>query len=148
VGSAAAQDVATTEPPVRTTEASPSPLPSSSPSPSPSPSPTPTPVPAPPPEPQLTVGQQNALRAGADYLGFSAFSRSGLIAQLEYEGYSTDDASWAVDRLNVDWNEQAAEAAQDYLAFSSFSRSGLIAQLEYEGYTHEQAEYGVTQAGY
>jgi hypothetical protein len=83
-----------------------------------------------------------------DYLDYTAFSRSGLIGQLEYEGYSTDDATWAVDSLNVNWNEQAAKSAQDYLDYTSFSRSGLIEQLEYEGYTPDQAEYGVSQVGF
>jgi hypothetical protein len=98
--------------------------------------------------PQLTIGQENALRTAADYLDYSSFSRSGLIGQLEFEGFSTADSTWAVDNLTVDWNEQAAKTAQDYLDYSSFSRSGLIDQLIFEGYTSEQAEYGVTQVGY
>ena len=94
-----------------------------------------------------TISQQNALRKAADYLDFSAFSRTGLIGQLEYEKYSTVDATWAVDRVTVDWNEQAALKAKDYLEFTSFSRSGLFDQLIYEGYTPAQAEYGVSQTG-
>lgn len=94
-----------------------------------------------------TVSQQNALRAAGDYLKFSAFSRPGLIHQLEYEKYSTEDSTWAVDRVTVDWNAQAAKSAADYLKFSSFSRSGLVEQLLYEGFTPEQAEYGVSTTG-
>ncbi|MGO4471640.1 Ltp family lipoprotein [Arthrobacter sp. M-10] len=94
-----------------------------------------------------TVSQQNALRKAAQYLNYSAFSRTGLIKQLEYEKYSTEDATWAVDRVAVDWNVQAAQKAKDYLKHSSFSRSGLVDQLLYEGYTPEQAEYGVSQTG-
>ena len=37
----------------------------------------------------------------------SAFSRKGLIEQLEYEGFSNDDATYAVDHCGADWNEQA-----------------------------------------
>jgi hypothetical protein len=77
----------------------------------------------------------------------SGFSRSGLIDQLEYEGYSTEDATAAVDSLGTDYNSEAAESAQQYLDMTGFSRSGLIDQLEYEGFTSEQAEYGVSQAG-
>ncbi|HLS78486.1 MAG TPA: Ltp family lipoprotein [Nocardia sp.] len=95
---------------------------------------------------QLSPGQQNAVRAAQQYLEISAFSRSGLIAQLEYEGYSTADATSAVDSLNVDWNEQAARSAKQYLEMTAFSRSGLIDQLVYEGFTYEQAEYGVNAA--
>lgn len=94
-----------------------------------------------------TVSQQNALESAQDYLAFTAFSRTGLIEQLEYEQFSTEDATWAVDRVSVDWNEQAAKSAKEYLEFTSFSRSGLIDQLLYEGFTPEQAEFGVSQTG-
>ncbi|WP_240484327.1 Ltp family lipoprotein [Pseudarthrobacter sulfonivorans] len=94
-----------------------------------------------------TVSQRNALRAAADYLDYTAFSRTGLISQLEYEEYSTEDATWAVDRVKVDWNVQAVKSAKDYLDYTAFSRAGLIDQLIYEGFTPEQAEYGVSQTG-
>ena len=77
-----------------------------------------------------------------------AFSRSGLINQLKYEGYSEEASTIAVDSLVVDWNEQAAKCAENYLEHMSFSRSGLINQLKYEGFTQEQAEYGVSAVGY
>lgn len=94
-----------------------------------------------------TVSQQNALRSAQNYLDFQAFSHSGLIKQLEFEEYSTEDATWAVDRVEVDWNEQAAKSAQNYLEFQGFSRQGLIDQLIFEGFTPKQAEYGVSQTG-
>lgn len=94
-----------------------------------------------------TISQQNARRSGESYLDFSAFSRTGLIEQLEYEGFSTEDATWGVDGVSVDWNEQAAKSAKSYLEFTSFSRSGLVEQLIYEGFTPEQAEYGTSQTG-
>ena len=72
-----------------------------------------------------------------------AFSRTGLIKQLEYEGYSTADATYGVDAQNADWNQQAALKAEEYLDFMSFTRSELISQLEYEGFTSEQAVHGV-----
>ena len=72
-----------------------------------------------------------------------AFSYSGLIEQLEYEGFSTSEATYAADNCGADWNEQAAKKAREYLDFMSFSRSGLIEQLEFEGFTRSQAEYGV-----
>lgn len=94
-----------------------------------------------------TAGQRNATKSAQQYLEYSAFSRSGLINQLEFEGYSTADATYAVDSLNVDWNEQAARSAEQYLEYSSFSRSGLIDQLVFEGFTRSQAEYGVSRVG-
>lgn len=98
--------------------------------------------------PSPTTGEKNALRTAREYLNFSAFSYTGLIKQLEYEGYSTEEATYAADNCNANWNEQAAKAAKEYLSVMSFSRQELINQLIYEGYTQEQAEYGVTQNGY
>ena len=98
--------------------------------------------------PSPTTGEKNALRSAREYLSFSAFSYTGLIKQLEYEGYSTEEATYAADNCNANWNLQAAKSAKEYLDMSSFSRQELINQLIYEGYTQEQAEYGVTQNGY
>lgn len=101
-----------------------------------------------PAAPAATLSQQNATRSAESYLRFTAFSRTGLISQLEYEGFETADAEYAVDHVTVDWNEQAAKSAQSYLEFTSFSRQGLIDQLLFEGFTAEQAEYGVAAVGY
>ncbi|MEV7132633.1 Ltp family lipoprotein [Arthrobacter sp. NPDC093128] len=94
-----------------------------------------------------TISQQNALRKADSYLDFTAFSRTGLIHQLEFEKFSTGDATWAADRVTVDWNEQAAKKAKSYLEFTSFSHSGLVEQLLFEGFTPEQAEYGASTTG-
>ena len=94
-----------------------------------------------------TVSQSNAKRSARNYLGVLAFSRSGLIEQLEYEGFSTADAIYGVDAQNADWNVQAAKSAKQYLKSMAFSRSGLIDQLIYEGFTQSQAEYGVNTTG-
>jgi hypothetical protein len=94
-----------------------------------------------------TVSQQNALRKAESYLDFTAFSHTGLIHQLEFEKFSTGDATWAADRVTVDWNEQAAKKAKSYLEFTSFSHSGLVEQLLFEGFTPEQAEYGASTTG-
>lgn len=100
------------------------------------------------PHDNLTLGQENALKQAENYLNIMAFSRKGLIEQLEYEGYSTEDATYAVDNCNANWSEQAVKKAKDYLDTMAFSRSGLIEQLEYEGFTYEEAVYGVEQNGY
>lgn len=92
-------------------------------------------------------GQSNARRAAENYLSFMAFSKSGLRRQLEFEGYSSEDALYAVEFIEVDWKEQAKKSAKTYLDTMPFSRSSLITQLEFEGYTTEEAEYGVSQNG-
>ena len=93
-----------------------------------------------------TKGEENALKKAKEYLNYSSFSRSGLISQLEYEKFSTSEATYAVDNCGADWNEQAALKAAEYLEFMAFSEDGLIDQLEYEGFSHSQAVYGVGKA--
>jgi len=118
--------------------------PSAPPAPSSAPAPPP---PSPPAAPAETVSQQNAVRKAKDYLALTAFSRSGLIKQMQFDGFSVADATYGVDKLNADWNEQAAKKAKDYLALTSFSRASLIKQLQFDGFTTQQAEYGVQKVG-
>ncbi len=94
-----------------------------------------------------TIGQANARESAASYLQYSSFSRSGLIDQLEFEGFSTEDATYGVDAQNADWFAQAVATAERYLDYSSFSRSELIGQLEFEGFTSEQAVHGANAVG-
>lgn len=95
-----------------------------------------------------SVGQKNALAKAKSYLAYTSFSYKGLIKQLEFEGFSYEEALYGVDNCDVDWKEQAAKKAKSYMDYSSFSRSGLIKQLEFEGFTNEQAEYGASAVGY
>jgi len=76
-----------------------------------------------------------------------SFSHDGLIHQLEFDGFTTPEATYGVDALNADWNEQAAKKAAEYLATMAFSHSDLIHQLEFDGFTQAEAEHGVSTAG-
>jgi hypothetical protein len=98
-------------------------------------------------EPDETVAQAQARISAATYLATAAFSRTGLLEQLDYEGFTAADAEHGVKSLSVDWDEQAALSAASYLEMGGFSREGLIDQLVYEGFTPEQAEHGVDQVG-
>jgi type IV secretory pathway VirB10-like protein len=106
-----------------------------------------------PPAPAMTPAQEQAVRSAQSYLEFSSFSRQGLIDQLSSEygdQFSVQDATVAVDSLNVDWNAQAVKSAKEYLSTSSFSCQGLIDQLSSpygSEFTVEQATYGANQAG-
>jgi hypothetical protein len=81
------------------------------------------------------------------------FSQQGLIDQLDSpygSGYSVNDATVAVDSMNVDWNAQAVLAAENYLQVQPFSCADLINQLDSpygSQFTVAQATYGATQAG-
>jgi hypothetical protein len=97
--------------------------------------------------PTMTTGQQNAVDKAEDYLSYDAFSRTGLIKQLEFEQFSAADAAYAVDHIHANWKNEAAQKAKDYLGYDSFSHGGLVAQLKFEGFTAAQAEYGARAAG-
>lgn len=99
--------------------------------------------------PLSPLSQQSAVRKAQDYLSVSGFSRLGLINQLvNFDQFSNEDATYGVDSLNVNWNEQAARKAKDYLSISGFSHAGLINQLvSFDQFTPAQAAYGVNAVG-
>lgn len=94
----------------------------------------------------LTSAQRNAIGSARSYLSFTAFSRSGLIDQLKFEGYRPRVATFAVDYLHVNWKRQAYLSAKAYLKITHFSLSSLIEQLRFEGFSKAQATYGAKRA--
>ena len=48
-----------------------------------------------------TVSQQNAKRSAESYLDFTAFSHSGLIDQLLFEGFTQEQAEYGVDQTGL-----------------------------------------------
>lgn len=94
-----------------------------------------------------TLGESNAASVAQLHLSTMAFSREGLIKQLEFEGFTTDEATHGVDACSADWNEQAIRKAKTYLGPMAFSYTGLIKQLEFDGFTPEQAQHGVDGCG-
>lgn len=95
----------------------------------------------------LTTSQRQALKSARGYLSHTSFSHDGLVRQLEYEQFPTEDAVYAADNCGADWYDQALKSAKGYLSHSSFSKSGLQRQLEYEQFTEEEAAYGVENCG-
>ena len=81
-----------------------------------------------------------------NYLRTMPFSKSGLIQQLKFEGFSTRQATRAAVSVRVSWKSQAAKMAKNYLETMPFSKSGLLEQLKFEGFTTGQAAYGVRAA--
>jgi hypothetical protein len=103
--------------------------------------------------PLLTQQQQSAVAEANQYLDTEAFSRQGLIDQLDSPdggGYSVNDATVAVDSLTTNWNTEAVQAAKEYLQTEPFSCNDLIQQLDSPDgseFTVAQATYGAQQSG-
>ena len=100
-----------------------------------------------------TVAQRQAIGSAHDYLRYEAFSKQGLIDQLDSkygDGYSKAVATYAVNHIRVSWYAQAVKSAKSYLHYMHFSRSGLIQQLHSpygEKFTYPQAVYAANHVG-
>lgn len=94
-----------------------------------------------------TLSQKNAVEKAISYISLMPFSYEGLVEQLEYEKFSSEDAAYGATYCGADWYEQAVLAAENYLDLIPFSHDGLVEQLEYDGFTHEQAVHGVEENG-
>ncbi len=51
--------------------------------------------------PVETPAQENARKSAESYLDSQPFSRSGLIGQLEYEGFTTAQATYGVNAAGL-----------------------------------------------
>ena len=82
------------------------------------------------------------------YLSVMAFSYTGLAEQLEFEGFTPEQAQYAADLCGADWNAQAVKCAENYLKSTPYSRQHLVKLMLADGFTQEQIEYGLQQCGY
>lgn len=97
-----------------------------------------------------TADQKAAIKKAESYLQTLHFSKEGLKKQLtsEFDKFSPEDADYAIEFLQPDWNEQAVKAAKSYLETGHFSEIGLKNQLtsEFDQFTEEEAAYGIANA--
>ena len=66
---------------------------------------------------------------------------------IEYgEGFTAEEAQYAIDNMKADWNANALAKAKSYQDSMSMSKSAIYKQLtsEYgEGFTDEEAQYAI-----
>ena len=74
-------------------------------------------------------------------------SHDGLIKQLEYDGYTTDVATYAADNCSANWNKEAKEMAEQYMDSTTYTYKDMVQQLETEGFTKDQAKFGAKAVG-
>ena len=66
----------------------------------------------------------------------------------KYDRYSEDATKYALNKLNVDWKEQALLKAKSYQEFH-YSKEKLVEQLiNIEKFTQEEADYAIEQGNF
>lgn len=93
-----------------------------------------------------TETQDFALERARELNGYEVYSAMGLEFELVSEGFSREDARWAVDNLGEDWNNNAVEAVHELNQFASYSRVGMLQALKDGGFTQDEAQHGVEHA--
>ena len=96
-----------------------------------------------------TVGQKNALAKAKNYSNTMYMSKKGIYKQLTSnygEGFTAEEANYAIENLDVDWKLNALEKAKSYQSTMSMSKAAIKKQLTSnygEGFTAEEAEYAI-----
>ena len=92
---------------------------------------------------------KSALKKAKSYSSTMNMSKAGIYEQLtsEYgEKFTVEAAQYAIDNLEVDWNENALKKAESYSKTMDMSKAGVYDQLisEYgEKFTEEEAQYAI-----
>lgn len=97
----------------------------------------------------VPIEYKSALKKAKIYSKTMYMSKAGVYDQLtsEYgEKFSPESAQYAVDNLDVDWNENALKKAREYQNIMDMSPSAIYDQLisQYgEKFTEEEAQYAI-----
>ncbi|PKE33985.1 Ltp family lipoprotein [Macrococcoides caseolyticum] len=96
---------------------------------------------------EATREQKAALGKAKTYSEMMHMSKQGIVNQLtsEIEGFSQQDAQYAVDNLKADFKENALKKAETYAKTQNMSNDAIYNQLtsSIEGFTAEEAQYAV-----
>lgn len=68
-----------------------------------------------------------------------------MYGQLKYDKFSDDAIKYALDKINVDWKDNARRAAIQYDNLFHYSKDRLYEQLIHDEYTPDEANYAVNQ---
>ena len=91
-----------------------------------------------------TAEQERAISRAKDYLQSSSKSYDELLYALTTESFTKEDAKYAVDHCDANWEEEATEAARAVLdSQSGISYTKLLQQLESKKFTHDEAVKGI-----
>ncbi len=86
---------------------------------------------------KVTDGQAAALAAAKSWLEYINYGPTGLKNALMGNGYSEDEADYAVANCGADWTEQCNKKVENYVSYG-YTESTIRFFLEGEGFTEEQ----------
>lgn len=97
---------------------------------------------------ELTNSQKNAVIRAYEEENFWHVSRDYLIYDVlvGFDYFSVEDATFAVDHMEVDFDEQAVLFVKENS--SGQSRGGIVEMMRYYGYTEEQINNALEQTGF
>ena len=98
-----------------------------------------------PPLESLNENQLQAIQTAKDYLDTMHLSQTELLQMLTVENIDLEDAKFAIEYLNIDWNQEARKKAKEYCKHKiGFSKEKLKAQLLFDRFTEEEADFAVS----
>ena len=98
-----------------------------------------------PPLESLNENQVQAIQTAKDYLDTMHLSQTELLQMLSVENIDSEDAKFALEYLNIDWNQEARKKAKEYCKHKiGFSKEKLKAQLLFDHFTEEEANFAVS----
>ena len=98
-----------------------------------------------PPLESLSEKQVQAIQTAEDYLDTMPLSQTELLQMLAVDDIDLEDAKFAIEYLNIDWNQEAKKKAKEYCKHKiGFSKVKLKAQLLFDHFTEEEADFAVS----
>ena len=98
-----------------------------------------------PPLESLNENQVQAIQTAKDYLDTMHLSQTELLQMLSVENIDSEDAKFALEYLDIDWNQEARKKAKEYCKHKiGFSKVKLKAQLLFDHFTEEEADFALS----
>ena len=98
-----------------------------------------------PPLESLNENQLQAIQTAKDYLDTMHLSQTELLQMLSVENVDSEDAKFALEYLNIDWNQEARKKAKEYCKHKiGFSKEKLKSQLLFDHFTEEEADFAMS----
>ena len=98
-----------------------------------------------PPLESLSENQVQAIQTAEGYLDTMPLSQTELLQMLTVENINLEDAEFALEYLDIDWNQEARKKAKEYCKHKiGFSKVKLKAQLLFDHFTEEEADFALS----